>query len=539
MVGAGHRTCARRSSSTSWTRWRRYGRIWRLRYDGREAVAATATNIGQPAIPAITPAFAPPRMYSETPAQLVAHLTHPNGWWRDMAQRLLVLKQDKSVVPALQQMVAVVRQPASRRFHAMWTLEGLGALDAGLVREEMKDKSPRMRVQAIRASETLYKAGDKSFADDYRALTKDPDPNVVDPGAALGEPLQADRPGRRGQGGAGAPHRQGRGAHRRAPARAPAARLRRRPPRRAAHAGRREAAAAGQRRLRRGLLRVPRSRRLGAPLEGAPPGTMMAPPLAGSPRVQGHRDYVIKVLLQGLTGPLDGKTYRDVMVPMGNTDEWIAGIALYVRTSFGNNGGLVTPADVARVRAEIGARKTPWTMPELEASLPRPLDSQQWKLTASHGADTAAGAATLRGWTSGVPQAPDMWFAVELPQPAMVTELQFDSIDAEPSAGQRQGRRAAGGSASAWRPRRDQLPPCRHRPSAILAATACRCRRTARLGVKPVAEGKGDGAHTTITFAPVRAKFVRITQTDTVADAPAWSIRNLRIFEAPGGPATK
>ena len=43
----------------------------------------------------------------------------------------------------------------------------------------MKDKSPRMRVQAIRASETLYKAGDKSFAADYRALTKDPDPNVV------------------------------------------------------------------------------------------------------------------------------------------------------------------------------------------------------------------------------------------------------------------------------------------------------------------------------------------------------------------------
>ena len=77
------------------------GRIWRLRYDGRAAVQATATNIGQPAIPAITPNFAPPHMYSETPAQLVEHFTNPNGWWRDMAQRLLVLKQDKSVVPAL------------------------------------------------------------------------------------------------------------------------------------------------------------------------------------------------------------------------------------------------------------------------------------------------------------------------------------------------------------------------------------------------------------------------------------------------------
>ena len=37
------------------------------------------------------PDFAPPRMYSETPAQLVAHLAHPNGWWRDTAQRLLVV----------------------------------------------------------------------------------------------------------------------------------------------------------------------------------------------------------------------------------------------------------------------------------------------------------------------------------------------------------------------------------------------------------------------------------------------------------------
>src|SRR5207244_3047319 len=123
---------------------------------------------------------------------------------------------------------------------------------------------------------------------------------------------------------------------------------------------------------------------LGAPLAGAAPGTMMAPPLAGSPRVQGHRDYIIKVLLKGMTGELDGKTYRDVMVPMDNTDEWVAGIASYVRTSFGNSGDLVTPADVARVRAEIAGRKTPWTAAELEGSLPHAVDSLQLKLRASH-----------------------------------------------------------------------------------------------------------------------------------------------------------
>ncbi len=159
------------------------GRIWRLRYDGRPAVQATATNIGQPAIPAITPNFAPPHMYSETPAQLVEHFTNPNGWWRDMAQRLLVLKQDESVVPALEQMTRTSDNLLAR-FHALWTLEGLGALDPALVRDEMADKNPRMRIQAIRASETLYKAGDKSFANDYRALTKDPDTERRHSGAA-------------------------------------------------------------------------------------------------------------------------------------------------------------------------------------------------------------------------------------------------------------------------------------------------------------------------------------------------------------------
>ena len=42
-----------------------------------------------------------PKMLDETPAQLVAHLEHPNGWWRDTAQKLLILKGDPSVVPAL------------------------------------------------------------------------------------------------------------------------------------------------------------------------------------------------------------------------------------------------------------------------------------------------------------------------------------------------------------------------------------------------------------------------------------------------------
>ncbi len=43
----------------------------------------------------------------------------------------------------------------------------------------MEDREARMRIQAIRASETLYKAGDKSFAGDYKRMTQDPSVDVA------------------------------------------------------------------------------------------------------------------------------------------------------------------------------------------------------------------------------------------------------------------------------------------------------------------------------------------------------------------------
>jgi len=50
---------------------------------------------------------------------------------------------------------------------------------------------------------------------------------------------------------------------------------------------------------------------------------------------------------------------------------------------------------------------------------------------------------------------------------------------------------------------------------------------------KPVAEGKGVAARTSIPFAPVRAKFVRITQTDpTDAGGAVWTMSNVRVYEA-------
>src|SRR4051794_2714963 len=40
---------------------------------------------------------------------------------------------------------------------------------------------------------------------------------------------------------------------------------------------------------------------------------MPAPPLAGSPRLRGDKVMNIQLLLYGLQGPVDGKTYKDKM----------------------------------------------------------------------------------------------------------------------------------------------------------------------------------------------------------------------------------
>ena len=50
----------------------------------------------------------------------------------------------------------------------------------------------------------------------------------------------------------------------------------------------------------------------------------------------------------------------------------------------------------------------------------------------------------------------------------------------------------------------------------------------------PVAEGQGSGSPTVIAFRPVRLKFVRITQTATAGDVPAWAMQRLRLYQAPG-----
>lgn len=81
------------------------------------------------------------------------------------------------------------------------------------------------------------------------------------------------------------------------------------------------------------------------------PGTF--PPLAGSGDYYGDAQNMARIIVHGLQGEIvvQGQTYSGVMPPQGGlSDEDIAAVATYVRTSFGNDDGPVTAADVAAVR---------------------------------------------------------------------------------------------------------------------------------------------------------------------------------------------
>ena len=453
------------------------GRIWRLVHD--------TTRRGPQ-----------PSMFREQPAQLVAHLAHPNGWWRDTAQKLLVLKQDKSVVPAL---ATMARTHASylARLHALWTLEGLGAADAALVRDKLRDETPHLRAAAIRVSESLFKAGDQSLQADVKAMSRDAEPEVA---------LQAGL----------------------------TARLLNWPDHKAILASVAGATpAAGVKTIVEGILNppvqkpptpklTPEEKRLlasgaeiyntlcaschgpqgkGMPMAGAAPGAMLAPALAGSKTVTGHRNASILVLLHGLVGEIDGRKYEGQMIPMANnSDGWVASVLSYVRNSFGNRSGFILPEEVAQLREATKARTQPWTITELRAAVPSPLpERKKWKVTASH--HSASARSAIDGdpgsrFDTSADQTPGMWFQIELPEPATITELRLDT----------------GGSAGDY-PRGYKVE----------------LSSDGREWGKPVAEGKGRGPSAEITFPASTAKFIRITQTGRVSGL-FWSIHELDIY---------
>ena len=82
--------------------------------------------------------------------ELVAALDSGNQFWSLTAQRLLVDNKVKDAAPALKKRVAS-GTGSKGAIHALWSLEGIGALDKDTHQKALLDKDPALRRNAVRA----------------------------------------------------------------------------------------------------------------------------------------------------------------------------------------------------------------------------------------------------------------------------------------------------------------------------------------------------------------------------------------------------
>jgi mono/diheme cytochrome c family protein/glucose/arabinose dehydrogenase len=115
-----------------------------------------------------------PSLGNAAPAQLIAALSHPNGWWRDTAQRLLVERADRSVVPDLIA-IADQTQDVRARLHALWTLDGLDSLTPSLVVKALNDASRDVRASGLRLAERWLTESDPAVEQAVIARLDDQD----------------------------------------------------------------------------------------------------------------------------------------------------------------------------------------------------------------------------------------------------------------------------------------------------------------------------------------------------------------------------
>jgi mono/diheme cytochrome c family protein len=327
----------------------KHGRIWRLVHDGIKPRAM-------------------PHMIEESTQQLVVHLSDHNGWWRDTAQKLIVLRQDKSVVPALTTMAESDANPLAR-LHALWTLDGLDSSADSIVIDKLKDADGNVRAAAIRIAEPRLKS-DTVLADAVKSTAGDSDGSVAK--QLVLTLLTTEIPG------ADAAIKTATSKH---PVAAQVVQIYKdniakalEEQRKAAEMARADAAKGelfvhGRDIYKQTCIACHGADGNGAPVPGHP-GQTLAPPLKGSRKLLADRQLVARVVLHGLTGPDDGKDFPGQMAGFPWADDtFIASALTYARNDFGNNASAIKPEDVALVRKMTADRKGPFTQAELYAAV--------------------------------------------------------------------------------------------------------------------------------------------------------------------------
>ncbi len=415
---------------------------------------------------------------------LVAALAHDNGFWRDMAQQVLVQRGDRAVEEAVRGL-AEHASPLGR-VHALWTLEGLDALTRDDLARALRDQDARVRWSAVRASEGFLARQDQAVLDLLVPVARDPDAQVA---AQLALSLRF------------APGRAAReailsvGTHR------PNHEVVARAVRDSLRGDGGDAFAATLDADALALVREGKTHYQqlciachGADGSGAKAGDVfLGPPLVSSDRLRSD-DALLRIVLHGLVGPVDGKVWGGgVMLGQGAQDDrYLAAVLSYVRTVL-FDGGVVVPSEVAAVRAVCGERKTPWTLDELAPYAAVEVATlAKWTAAASHqteGAARALDADAKSRFTTEKAMEPGMWWRVDLDGAHELTRVVLDtrgSVNDYP----RGYLLEASEDGEVWR---------------------------------ELARGAGDGPITSMRFAPTRLLHLRVTQTGDSKDN-WWSI---------------
>ena len=340
-------------------------------------------------------------------AARIAALSHPNGWRRDTAQRLLVEGELTGAEHDALRELARTSRSSLARIHALWTLSGRGELDAATVQAAIRERDPWLVVHGLRAGAAALATSPNGRT----AIAELLDSSSVQVrtqalltlGAAAREASWArDALGERLAAHPEDPlHRQvalaanlddtGGGEAREAPA-AGALTARQDGPLRhqAALAANLDGAGAGEARERPAArtLTADEAARFNSGRrhyracsschnEDGRGQDGLGPSLVDSPWVLGPPERLAALVLHGIEGPIEvhGEIWDDFMPGFAPDprlpDPALAALLTYIRRSWGNTADPVSPELVTGVRERTSDRADPWTAEELVESFPR------------------------------------------------------------------------------------------------------------------------------------------------------------------------
>jgi len=329
-------------------------------------------------------------------SSLLTLLHHQNGIIRDMAQQQLVDRKMLSAAPLLRVALHDTTRPFTQR-HALWTLEGLGALTLADVRFALDSSSPGLAKQGIAALSFLYNQKNSTI------ITGIIDSLLRQPATARYAAWLLPAVGKWDKAAAGRME-QYIIAHHAGDRYMAAALVNNAQDRERALLEQLQAvnkdttialykaltatmedmqSAAEKKKMEALELLYPRGREVFTNICQTCHGkngngiASMAPPLNESNWVNGDKKKLAAIVLYGLTGPVTvhGKVYQSPeisgdMPGIGASDEYsdadIAQLLSFLRAAWKNKAGEVTEADIKAVRKQYNGRQKPFTAAELQ-----------------------------------------------------------------------------------------------------------------------------------------------------------------------------